>query len=1582
MIQRLAGLLVALMALVAVSVEAYGYSITTKTSDVSVSPTTANAGQTITITYTQPTGTQSSVSGQSVTYKTAVFARYNPQTVGTGTKYQYAKLTETENTTKFITYTFTMPAYDVEVAYEHSLPSDLWIRVKDAEGNDISACFTVTGQDAYGEETTGTCVIYGNVTVKSKTGCNLTGVSSIKYNSSTGSGTPSYQQLTEYTCDNGQCTFIMPKNSVTIVASYERMFTVTTEEPEEGGTVTLNGGKEYTAGETVTVTAEAGEWYEFDRLIVNGEEQAEGVKTFTMPAKDVTLGARFKRQKFNVTVASGIEHGTLTPEVTSSEWGKQVLVRDEVEDGYELVHLIVNGVACGQGVASFEMPKEDVVVGALIQLKEFTVTADDNVEELSSTKGTKGQTITFKVKEKDGYRPKVEVRDFTGRELDKSNEGGTYSFTMPTRPVTIEVSYDAIQMFTVDANQTKFEYNGKEQGPTLTVKDANSGEVLDNETHYILSEVAKTDAGTYTATVTGKTGTDYEGCVKTVTWMIDQATATVTVGSPENVSYNGEEQKQEDKTTVTVTALSRTLVEGTDYEVNRIYAGDYTNAGTKTVSIEVTSKNPNIKMGTESVQKTYVIEQAELSKDNDDFEFSLSETEVEYDTYAHTPTVTAKFKKKDLDRSQEIMVSGDVTKSDPGEYEITIAARDKSGNNFKGSVKLTWEITATEYTIDEANEVYMLNKTTAILEDRVEFRVTGKDGYKTIVKVLTTKGEEVYVELEDEVYSFYMPASNVTIYVSYVSSQFTVKADKTKFGYNGKEQGPTLTVSDVFDADDILTEVEDYTVSDAKKTDAGKYTATVTGKEGTYYEDWEKTIEWEIEAAMATVTIGSPENVSYNGEEQKQEDKTTVTVTGVDGNLVEGTDYEVNRTYTGDYTNAGEKTVIVEVAAKNQNYTLNIEREAKTYTIEQAELSTESSDFEISLSEAEVKYDMEEHEQTVTAKFKGRDLTANDVTIEGDLKATEPGTHKITLTGKGNFTGSVELTWEIKATEYTVTIPAATECGSVSANKEKAILGEEVTLTVAEETGYRLTTLAASYGDGIEIDITEDGKFLMPEGDVTVRVEFEKETYPITVTYDEEFGDVSCPTEKMWGETVEVSAEAKEGYEIAHIYISIDGKMIEEGVTSFEMPMDKQVVVMVVFRKELKAAVPVEDKETGEVSVVAETTEALAEIIGAVNDRENDYYEGASIVLTSDIDGGEEGKQEIDLEEQNHETMTEKAIELPTIETLKGSIEGQGNVIKNVIAQMTGLVNTVEEKAEVNTLVMDSTTIYIDPTDEAWTVKDDTIFVHIVAKSNKGSISNFAFAGKVVVDEVKVPEGKTVVICVVGENEGSVNGFYYDFDLLAGNVDGNKRCITIKQNIGCAKNGGRAKVATSKAADNKTLNVGTYDEAEVNKMERAFTAREFASGEVAYWLNWSEQGYTGEYRPIWRQGKNYPELAIDIDGEMNALYKIDYVVNEPEKITENPVFANNGDKVTIRYSEKPVSIKNGDEEVEVGDESTTIVFHANKSIEIEFAETTGKKEKVVTEEVDTWHDLAGRKLTGKPGRNGVYVHNGKIEMVK
>ncbi|MCH5177871.1 MAG: hypothetical protein J1F25_07585, partial [Prevotellaceae bacterium] len=76
----------------------------------------------------------------------------------------------------------------------------------------------------------------------------------------------------------------------------------------------------------------------------------------------------------------------------------------------------------------------------------------------------------------------------------------------------------------------------------------------------------------------------------------------------------------------------------------------------------------------------------------------------------------------------------------------------------------------------------------------------------------------------------------------------------------------------------------------------------------------------------------------------------------------------------------------------------------------------------------------------------------------------------------------------VEAKAYNVTV-AETENGTVTADKETALVGEEVALTITPDKGYELTELTVKTGE-TAVELTEDNTFIMPEGDVTVTATF------------------------------------------------------------------------------------------------------------------------------------------------------------------------------------------------------------------------------------------------------------------------------------------------------------------------------------------------------------------------------------------------------------------------------------------------------------------------------------------------------------
>lgn len=131
---------------------------------------------------------------------------------------------------------------------------------------------------------------------------------------------------------------------------------------------------------------------------------------------------------------------------------------------------------------------------------------------------------------------------------------------------------------------------------------------------------------------------------------------------------------------------------------------------------------------------------------------------------------------------------------------------------------------------------------------------------------------------------------------------------------------------------------------------------------------------------------------------------------------------------------------------------------------------------------------------------------------------------------------NVVVTATFKPITYTITV-ASTEHGTVTA-PESAAYGSEVTVSVAPEEAYELETLTYTVDGGQPVPI-ENGKFTMPGGNVTITATFKPATYTITVA-PTEHGTVSAPATAAYGTEVNVTVTPDPGYEIDELYYTYD----------------------------------------------------------------------------------------------------------------------------------------------------------------------------------------------------------------------------------------------------------------------------------------------------------------------------------------------------------------------------------------------------------------------------------------------------------
>jgi len=268
-----------------------------------------------------------------------------------------------------------------------------------------------------------------------------------------------------------------------------------------------------------------------------------------------------------------------------------------------------------------------------------------------------------------------------------------------------------------------------------------------------------------------------------------------------------------------------------------------------------------------------------------------------------------------------------------------------------------------------------------------------------------------------------------------------------------------------------------------------------------------------------------------------------------------------------------------------------------------------------------------------------------------------------------------------------------------------------------------------------------------------------------------------------------------------------------------------------------------------------------------------------------------------------------------------GIFDGGGYSITNmaVNADTEGsgaLFGELGDKAEVKNVHIADAEISVNEVKDTY-IEDDTIYIGVFADKLKGTLSNVSFVGSVKVEESIMSDDKVVKVCFYSDAEetGEID---HAFIYLTGeeeqqsSSEGNKVCIVIKQHIGAGRRSGRTRKTCSNRKTQKALvlnpdkDLDDEAQAEINSEYREFTDEEFARGDVAHWLNYTQKGYTGEYSGEWTQGELYPILDLE---KKNPLVKIVYVIDGEEMVDfQAPSYGNVGTDLKMSYSEKPDEI--------------------------------------------------------------------------
>ena len=639
-----------------------------------------------------------------------------------------------------------------------------------------------------------------------------------------------------------------------------------------------------------------------------------------------------------------------------------------------------------------------------------------------------GEALVPTVVMKDGETVMKANTDYTLAFEDNLNAGtakvtatgvGNYQ---GTATATFTIGQAALTAVTLA--KTSLVYNQQEQ--TAQVTSVNAGNVEVPADGYEVTGNKGTNVGTYTATITGKG--NFKGSVTAQFNIVadNNAVFDMTLDPTEYV-YDGTEKKP----AVTVKDGNAVLVEGTDYTLT--YANNI-NAGTA----KVTATGKGNYACTKTVE--YTIKKADVTMTAPEAKANLV-----YNAQAQTLVAAGTVQGGEMQYAldDETFATALPTGTDAKEYTVSYkVVGDQNHNDVEAqTIKVTIAQAAlTAATLKETNLVYNQQDQTALVASvsagtltvpEGSYEVTGNKGTNVGTYTATITGKGNF-------------KGSVTAQFSIVADNsvlFDLTLNPTEYVYDGTEKKPAVTVKN---GETVLVEGTDYTLAYTNNVNAGTAKVTATGK-GNYA--CTKTAEFTIKKADVTMTAPEAKaNLVYNA--QAQALVAAGTVQG--GEMQYASDGENFSTTLPTGTDAKEYSVYFKVMG-DQNHN-DVEAQNFKVTIDKAALTAAT------LAKTSLVYNQQEQTALVASVSAGT-LTVPEGSYEvTGNKGTNVGTYTATITGKGNFKGSVTAQFSIVADAEAVLVMTldATEYVYDGTEKKPAVTVKNGETVLVEGTDYTL----------------------------------------------------------------------------------------------------------------------------------------------------------------------------------------------------------------------------------------------------------------------------------------------------------------------------------------------------------------------------------------------------------------------------------------------------------------------------------------------------------------------------------------------
>ena len=687
-----------------------------------------------------------------------------------------------------------------------------------------------------------------------------------------------------------------------------------------------------------------------------------------------------------------------------------------------------------------------------------------------------------------------------------------------------------------------------------------------------------TEAGTYQMHLTKDQFSNKNSNFKKVTFVVEDGSLTInrksiddqkriTVTKPENSKYDGEEHKN--KPTVTDTKTDRTLVEGTDYELS--YSKDVINAGKVTVTVtgignyegsfevtyEITKRNVTLTSG--SASKVY--DKTALTKDevtvsgegfvkDEGATYDVTGSRTKVGTSKNTFTYELKSNTK-ASNYNITKVEGDlVVTAQDGEVVVTITGHSDSVE-YDGNEKT---VSGYEVTITEGSKYTTSDFT---FNGNAEAKGTEAGTYP-----MGLSGNQfTNTNANYEKVTFIVNDGTLTINPKSIVPDGPNTPEDEKTGitvtdpedsiYDGNEHINGLTVTDS-KLNTTLVEGTDYTLTyTGDLINVGTVTITIKGI-GNYTGEFTKT--YQILPREYTVTTNTDSKV-YDG--------TALTAGGTVNNLVDGE--TVNLTMTGSQTDVGTSDNTYELnwtgTAKKANY-IHGKDSIGTLTVTKKSIVPDGPDTPVDektgitvSAPKDSKYDGEEHKnkpKVEDTKTKATLKEGTDYELSYSEDVVNAGTVTVTITGIGNYEGTVDTSYEITKRHVTLTSADAEKVydGSALTNDTVTVGGDK--FAKKESATYNVTGMQIEKGSS-----KNTFTYTLNEGTLAGNYDIETFEGTLKVTAFENEVVVTVKGNKDTA-TYDGNPHSVEGYVITDIsnklykadYIGFTGKAKAEGIAA------------------------------------------------------------------------------------------------------------------------------------------------------------------------------------------------------------------------------------------------------------------------------------------------------------------------------------------------------------------------------------------------------------------------------------------------